>query len=221
MAMAMPLALASMAIPSGSPRMDLVCHHQQLGLPAPRGRSLFSSSSTIGKKIPLAFSSRMMKRGCKTGAFSAQCSGETLRWVSTVSAVALLLVKNTGVRKSLLVPLLALQMPQNVINWMKGEYGLWSAFLALTVRLFYTIPGELELPLVLLLLVITAPYQVMQQRGTQAGLIIWATLSSYLGFQHISRAGGIGRAFHQRVLVPTVASIFLVAVPVVLLYQGL
>ncbi|CAI0424465.1 unnamed protein product [Linum tenue] len=45
-----------------------------------------------------------------------------------------------------------------------GEYGIWAAFMGLLVRLFFFIPGELELPFMALLLVILAPYQVLNLR---------------------------------------------------------
>ncbi|MBO8584245.1 hypothetical protein INO15_14060, partial [Staphylococcus aureus] len=85
-----------------------------------------------------------------------------------VSSAVLMLTKGTTIQKSFLVPLFALQAPTTVISWIKGEYGGWSAFLALLVRLFYYIPGELELPFFAFLLVIVAPYQAMNLRGTQA-----------------------------------------------------
>ncbi|PSS04880.1 Cold-regulated 413 inner membrane protein [Actinidia chinensis var. chinensis] len=80
--------------------------------------------------------------------------------------------KGSAIQKSFLVPLFALQAPPSIISWIKGEYGIWTAFLALLVRLFFFIPGELELPLVALLLVIVAPYRVMNLRGTQEGAIL-------------------------------------------------
>ncbi|XP_028556084.1 cold-regulated 413 inner membrane protein 1, chloroplastic-like isoform X2 [Dendrobium catenatum] len=45
-----------------------------------------------------------------------------------------------------------------------GRYGTWAAFIVLLVRLFYFIPGELELPFLTLLLVISAPYEAIDLR---------------------------------------------------------
>lgn len=53
-----------------------------------------------------------------------------------------MLVKNTGVRKPLVVLLLAVTVPEEVTSWIRGDYGLWLAFVGLLVRLFYSIPGK-------------------------------------------------------------------------------
>ncbi|XP_077229386.1 cold-regulated 413 inner membrane protein 1, chloroplastic-like [Tasmannia lanceolata] len=143
---------------------------------------------------------------------------ETLQWVCTVSSAALMLAKGTAVQKSFIAPLFALQAPATVISWMNGEYGSWSAFLALLVRLFYRIPGELELPFLTLLLVIVAPYQAMKLRGTQAGAIISLAIAGFLALQHFSRAGSLQRAFDQGSIVATLAIICITAVPCLLLF---
>ncbi|VAH95484.1 unnamed protein product [Triticum turgidum subsp. durum] len=46
----------------------------------------------------------------------------------------------------------------------RSEYGMWTAFLALAVRLFLPFPGDLELPQSTMLAVSVAPYQVMNVR---------------------------------------------------------
>ncbi|KAJ7544615.1 hypothetical protein O6H91_09G085900 [Diphasiastrum complanatum] len=161
----------------------------------------------------------------KGGAMSTQCSlvltNDALKWVLTVSAASLLLLRDNGIYKQLLVPLLALQLPHDVVYWCRGEYGLWTAFLALLVRLFYYIPGELDLPLVLLLLFITAPSQVTQLRGTQAGIAISIVLAAYVAFQHFSRVGVAQGAFNRTTVVTTVAVILVVTIPLVFLFRGL
>ncbi|GFS42419.1 cold regulated 314 thylakoid membrane 2 [Actinidia rufa] len=100
----------------------------------------------------------------------------------------------------------------NNLQWIStvstaGEYGIWAAFLALLVRLFFFIPGELELPFVALLLVIVAPYQVMNLRGTQEGAILSLVIAGYLAFQHCSWAGSLRKAFDRGPLVATLALI--------------
>ncbi|KAH9797614.1 Cold-regulated 413 inner membrane protein 1 [Citrus sinensis] len=101
----------------------------------------------------------------------------------------LMLAKGTAVPKSFLVPLFALQAPADVISWIKGEYGIWAAFLALLVRLFFFIPG----------------------RGTQQGAIISLVIAGYLAFQHFSRAGNLRKAFEQGSVVATLAIICITA----------
>lgn len=139
---------------------------------------------------------------------SSPLSPHNLHWVSAISTAILMLVRGTAINKSFLVPLFALQAPSNIISWIKGEYGIWSAFLALLVRLFFFIPGELELPFIALLLVIVAPYQAMNLRGKQEGIIISLVVAGYLAFQHFSRAGSLKRAFDQGSIVATLSIIF-------------
>lgn len=130
----------------------------------------------------------------------------------------LLVSKETGIHKSLLVPWFAQQAPRSVISWIKSEYGLWTAFLAILVRLFLPTPGELELPLSTMLLISIAPYQVMSLRGTQAGAILSLALAAYLAFQYFTRTGGLGRAFHLGSIVATLAIICIVVINVILLF---
>ncbi|KGN65572.1 cold-regulated 413 inner membrane protein 2, chloroplastic [Cucumis sativus] len=151
-------------------------------------------------------------RGLSAVCYAMPVNTRTLQWISTISSVVLMLAKGTGIQKSFIVPLFALQAPASVISWIKGEYGIWSAFLALLVRLFFFIPGELEIPFISLLLVIVAPYQVQNLRGTQEGCIISLLIAAYLAFQHFSRAGSFQRAFDQNSIVATVAVVCITAV---------
>ncbi|CAI0424466.1 unnamed protein product [Linum tenue] len=134
-------------------------------------------------------------------------TARNLQWISTIASIVLMLSKGTAVNKCLLVPLLALQAPTAVVSWVKGEYGIWAAFMGLLVRLFFFIPGELELPFMALLLVILAPYQVLNLRGTQEGAIIGLAIAAYLAFQHFSRGGNMQKSFEQGSIVATVATI--------------
>ncbi|KAH9797616.1 Cold-regulated 413 inner membrane protein 1 [Citrus sinensis] len=107
-------------------------------------------------------------RGFSAVCYASPLTARNLQWISTISSTVLMLAKGTAVPKSFLVPLFALQAPADVISWIKGEYGIWAAFLALLVRLFFFIPGELELPFMALLLVIVAPHQVLTLRQRNA-----------------------------------------------------
>lgn len=163
-------------------------------------------------------------RSSHGGALSSECSvavsTEALRWLFGVAAVVLMLSKHTAMNKSFLVPLLALEAPGEVISWIRGDYGLWTAFLVFLVRLFYYIPGELELPFLFVLLVIIAPFQATNLRGTQAGMVISIAASAYLIYQHLTRTGGLKKAFDEGVVVPTVAVACLIIVPCVFLIKG-
>ncbi|CAK9327558.1 unnamed protein product [Citrullus colocynthis] len=162
--------------------------------------------------IATAGINKKRSRGLSAVCYAMPLNARTLQWISTISSVVLMLARGTGIQKSFIVPLFALQAPASVISWMKGEYGIWSAFLALLVRLFFFIPGELEIPFISLLLVIVAPYQVQNLRGTQEGSIISLLIAAYLAFQHFSRAGSFQRAFDQNSILATVAVICVTAV---------
>ncbi|KAD3068944.1 hypothetical protein E3N88_36824 [Mikania micrantha] len=105
--------------------------------------------------------------------------------------------KGTAIQKSFLVPFFALQAPASLVSWIKGEYGIWTAFLALLVRLFFYIPGELELPFIALLMVILLPYQITNLRGRQEGTVLSLVIAAFLAFQHFTRVGSLKRAFDQ------------------------
>ncbi|KAA8519562.1 hypothetical protein F0562_013814 [Nyssa sinensis] len=140
-----------------------------------------------------------------------------LQWICTISSVVLMLARGIAFQKSFIVPLIALQAPVSIISWIKGEYGIWTAFLALLVRLFFLIPGELELPFAALLLVIVTPYQVMNLRGTLEGVILSLAIAGYLAFQHFSRAGSLQKAFDRGSIVATLAIICILLVLCLLL----
>ncbi|XP_042482236.1 cold-regulated 413 inner membrane protein 1, chloroplastic-like [Macadamia integrifolia] len=171
---------------------------------------------------PLRFSPKHQqlkrnKRGSGAVCYAAPLAPRTLQWVCAVASAILVVSRGTAVQKSFLVPLFALQAPSSIVSWIKSEYGIWTAFLALLVRLFFSIPGELELPFMALLLVIVAPYQVMNLRGTQGGVIASLLIAAYLAYQHFSRAGSLQIAFDQGSIIPTLAVICITAVPSLLL----
>ncbi|KAH1050854.1 hypothetical protein AAZX31_08G119800 [Glycine max] len=139
-----------------------------------------------------------------------------LQWISTISSVVLILARGTAVPKSYIVPLFALQAPAGVVSWIKGRYGVWTAFLALLIRLFFYIPGELELPFLALLLLMVAPYEAMKLRYTKEGAVISLLISVYLAFQHFSRTS-LQQSFDQGSIVATLAVICITVVSLLLL----
>ncbi|XP_061362579.1 cold-regulated 413 inner membrane protein 1, chloroplastic-like [Gastrolobium bilobum] len=148
--------------------------------------------------------------------YAASLSAHNLQWISAVSSLVLILAKGTAVPKSFIVPLFALQAPLGVVTWIKGRYGMWSAFLALLVRLFFYIPGELELPFLALLLVIVAPYEAMRLRNTKEGAVISLLIAVYLAFQHFSRTS-LQKSFDQGSIVATLAVICITVASLLLL----
>ncbi|XP_030972598.1 cold-regulated 413 inner membrane protein 1, chloroplastic [Quercus lobata] len=167
--------------------------------------------------VGMAMKKKQKKTGFGTVCYASPITTRNLQFISTVSSLVLIFAKGTAIQKSFLVPLLALQAPVAVISWIKGEYGLWTAFLALLIRLFLFIPGELELLFLALILVIVAPYQVMDFRGTQQGAIVSLLIAGYLAFQHFSRAGSLQKSIEQGSIVATLAIVCTTAVSLLLL----
>ncbi|KAG6551249.1 hypothetical protein Mapa_007175 [Marchantia paleacea] len=163
-------------------------------------------------------------KGCGGGALGSMCSlpasVETLRWIFVAAATALLFLKNANIPKHFLVPLLVLELPREALSWMRGEYGLWTAFIALLVKLFYQIPGEVYLPLYVLILVITAPIQLTQYRGSTPAALASIVLAVYLAVEHYRSTGGVNEAFKSNKLLPTLAILALVLIPVLFFAQG-
>lgn len=149
---------------------------------------------------------------------SAHVSAQTMQWISIGATALLMLARGTAIHKSFLVPFFALQAPSSVISWIKGDYGRWTAFLALLVRLLYFIPGELELPLSTMLFVSIAPYQLMNLRGTQDGAILSMAIAAYLAFQYFTRVGGVRKAFDQGAIVATLSIICITVIPLMFLF---
>ncbi|MCL7035985.1 hypothetical protein MKW94_018978 [Papaver nudicaule] len=195
----------------------------KLGLP-------FSSSSSISlnhNQNPFRFntSNQMMKKG-NGKSIGAVCYNSTasllsppnLQWVCVAAAAALMIAKGTSIQKSFLVPLFILQAPREIFNWIKGEYGIWTVFLALAVRLFYFIPKELELPLYAMLFVIASPHQVASLRGTEAGSLISLGIAGFLAFQHFTGLGGnVQKGFEQGSILATIGIIGITLAPLMLL----
>ncbi|XP_009614035.1 cold-regulated 413 inner membrane protein 1, chloroplastic-like [Nicotiana tabacum] len=192
------------------------CHHTRIS-----HHKLQHSSSFLGYnplRVSIDLSGGMMrKRRGGAVCYAAPLTPTNLQWVCAISSLVLMLAKGTAIHKSFLVPLFALQAPTAVVSWIQGEYGIWSAFLALIARLFFSFPGELELPFVALLMVIVAPYQVANLRGTKEGVILSLAIAAYLGFQHFTRAGSLQKAFDQGSIIATLAIICIVAMPCLLL----
>ncbi|KAL2494589.1 Cold-regulated inner membrane protein 1 [Forsythia ovata] len=196
-----------------SPQSRVFFHNHTLQQP-------FSSVKYNPLRVSIDGKKTMMNK--KRHGFGAVCyagplTPRNLQWISTISTAVLMLTRGTAIHKSFLVPLFALQAPASIVSWIKGEYGIWTAFLALLIRLFFFIPGELELPFITLLLIIVCPHQITRLRGTQEGVILSLVIAAYLAFQHFARAGSLRKAVDQGSILATLATICIVAVPCLLL----
>lgn len=219
MSISMRLAAPPLAAPVAPPRL------RAAALPAaPRAETgalrLRGCASLPLRPQPLGAGAggRRGRRDAAVCHSSAHLSALTMQWISAGASAVLLLAKGTAIQKSFLVPFFALQAPCSIISWIKSDYGQWTAFLALLVRLFFFIPGELELPLSTMLLVSVAPYQLMNLRGTQGGAVLSLAIAGYLAFQHFTRVGGLRRAFEQGSIIATLAIICITIVPLMLLF---
>lgn len=173
-------------------------------------RSLVENRGNLGMNHKL-------KRGFGPVCYSPTITPTNLQWICTISAAVLMFAKGTPIQKSFLVPFLALQAPASLTSWIKGEYGIWTAFLALLVRLFFYIPGELELPFITLLMIIVLPYQITNLRGRQEAVVLSLVIAAFLAFQHFTRVGNLRRAFDQGSIIATSAILSIVVVPCLLL----
>ncbi|KAK6124113.1 hypothetical protein DH2020_042139 [Rehmannia glutinosa] len=175
---------------------------------------------------------RVMVMSKKGRGFGAVCysapplTPRNLQWVSTVATAVLMLAKGTAIHKSFLVPLFALQAPASIVSWMKGEYGIWTAFLALVVRLFFFIPGGFSFSAHSY---VHNPVKASRTFFLGVGVAIYivdvgycVSLSDYeaerlIWLSNILRAGSLGKAFDQGSILATLATICIVAVPCLLL----
>ncbi|PNT72540.1 cold-regulated 413 inner membrane protein 1, chloroplastic [Brachypodium distachyon] len=187
-----------------------------------------SGSNAIATAIgPVAFQPPRALRGAAPGASSwwrrrgdaalccasAHVSAETMQWVSFAAAAILMLARGTTIQKSYLVPFIALQAPAEVISWIKADYGQWTAFIGLLLRLVYFIPGELELPLLTMLFVSIAPHRLASLRGTQDSVIVSLAIAAYLALQHFTAAGSVRKALDRGTVVATLSVICITLIP--------
>ncbi|KAJ1264118.1 hypothetical protein BS78_09G237800 [Paspalum vaginatum] len=221
MSISMRLAAAAAPAPVAPPRLRVRAAALPVARAAPRTETgaLRGCASLPLKPQPLGAGLPGGRGGAAVVCHSsAYLSAQTMQWISAGASAVLLLARGTAIHKSFLVPFFALQAPSSIISWIKGDYGQWTAFLALLVRLFFFIPGELELPLSTMLLVSVAPYQLMNLRGTQGGAVLSLAIAGYLAFQHFTRVGSVGRAFEQGSIIATLAIICITIVPLMLLF---
>ncbi|KAG6475929.1 cold-regulated 413 inner membrane protein 1, chloroplastic-like [Zingiber officinale] len=218
------LSLSSVPLASSIARPRLQCLSPALA-PVSRAAPITAPAvplRLICRALPVAGGPSMRikqesKRRTGVVCYAAPLSPHTLQWVSAASIAVLMFAKGTSIHKSFLLPLFALQAPSSVISWIKGDYGIWTTFLALLVRIFYYLPGQLELPFLAMMLVIVAPYQTLNLRSTQSGAVVSLAIASYLAFQHFSRVGSMRNAFDQGSIIATLAIIFLTVISCLLL----
>ncbi|KAJ6844899.1 cold-regulated 413 plasma membrane protein 2-like [Iris pallida] len=115
-----------------------------------------------------------------------------LGFLACAAAIYLLVLDRTNWKTnmltSLLIPYIFFSLPSIVFNIFRGEIGLWVAFIAVVVRLFFPhrFPDWLELPGALILLLVVAPgFFAQTVRGNIIGAAICLIIACYLLQEHI------------------------------------
>ncbi|XP_047941410.1 cold-regulated 413 plasma membrane protein 2-like [Salvia hispanica] len=125
-----------------------------------------------------------------------------LKWVACFAAIYLLILDRTNwktnILTSLLIPYIYLSLPSWLFGILSGEVGMWIAFIAVVLRLFFPkhFPDWLELPGSLILLLVVAPsFFANTVRGGIIGLFICLAIGCYLLQEHIRASGGFRNSF--------------------------
>jgi hypothetical protein len=132
---------------------------------------------------------------------------EIFRWIALITAVYLLVLDRTNWRTNLLtallVPYVALNLPEFLFGYLRSDIGRWIAFIAVVIRLFFApyfpnlIHGDLELPASTILLIVTAPNLVLTVKDSILGIVISLIIGVYLFVQHLNNSGGWRQAFGE------------------------
>ncbi|TVU35643.1 hypothetical protein EJB05_17543, partial [Eragrostis curvula] len=141
---------------------------------------------------------------------------ETLQFTSVAAAVTVMLDTGTSIERYLLVPFFALQAPYSAISWIKGEYGRWTALFGLLMSLLCVMPGELQLLVSTMLLIILGPDQFMNLRGSQGGGVLSVAIVVYLMFQHFAGVGGLRKAFGREAIITSLCIICMTVISLML-----
>ncbi|CAO2815118.1 unnamed protein product [Amaranthus hypochondriacus] len=125
-----------------------------------------------------------------------------LQWVASFSAIYLLVLDRTNwktnILTGLLVPYIFFSLPGVLFHLLRGQVGMWIAFVAVILRLFFPqrFPDWLELPGAIILIIVVAPnlfaYTI---RGDWLGAAICLVIGCYLLQEHIRASGGFRNSF--------------------------
>jgi len=146
--------------------------------------------------------------------------GTIFQYLALVTAIYLFVIDRTNWRTnlltSLLVPYIALNIPDFILQYVRSEIGAWIAFVAIVIRLFFpnNIPSHTELPASLIILLVVTPKILIGFRFEWAGEIVSIAIGLYLLYEHINNAGGFKKAFADRGVVITIGILLLFVAPV-------
>ncbi|KAJ4759983.1 cold regulated 413 plasma membrane 1 [Rhynchospora pubera] len=137
-----------------------------------------------------------------TGGLGVGFGTAFLQWLASIAAIYLLVLDRTNWRTnmltSLLIPYIFLSLPSLIFSIFRGEIGMWIAFVAVVLRLFFPrhFPDWLEMPGSLILLLVVAPsFFAYTVRDTIIGVLICLIIGCYLLQEHIRASEGFRNAF--------------------------
>ncbi|KMZ59238.1 hypothetical protein ZOSMA_6G01720 [Zostera marina] len=128
-----------------------------------------------------------------------------LRSIASFAAIYLLILDRTNWRTNmltgLLIPYIFLSLPEIIFSFLRGEVGMWIAFIAVVMRLFFSkrIPEWAEMPGALILLLVVSPSLFADTiRGNFIGQLVCLFVGCYLLQEHIRASGGFRNSFTQK-----------------------
>ncbi|XP_021731665.1 cold-regulated 413 plasma membrane protein 2-like [Chenopodium quinoa] len=125
-----------------------------------------------------------------------------LQWIASFSAIYLLVLDRTNwkteILTGLLVPYIFFSLPGILFNLLRGEVGMWIAFVTIILRVFFPqrFPDWLELPGSVIIIIVVAPSLLASYvRGGWIGAAICLAIGCYLLQEHIRASGGFRNSF--------------------------
>lgn len=125
-----------------------------------------------------------------------------LQWVASIAAIYLLVLDRTNWKTNmltgLLVPYLFFCLPGVIFHLLRGQVGMWIAFVTVILRLFFPqrFPDWLELPGAIIIIIVVAPNLFADTfRGNWVGAAVCLVIGCYLLQEHIRASGGFRNSF--------------------------
>ncbi|KAL9245032.1 hypothetical protein vseg_018731 [Gypsophila vaccaria] len=124
------------------------------------------------------------------------------QWLSSISAIYLLVLDHTNwktnILTGLLVPYIFFSLPSLVFSFLRGQIGMWIAFVTVVLRVFFPhkFPDWLELPGAVIIIIVVAPDLIAGYvRDNWIGAGICLAIACYLLQEHIRASGGFRNSF--------------------------
>ncbi|KAK9677882.1 hypothetical protein RND81_11G173900 [Saponaria officinalis] len=125
-----------------------------------------------------------------------------LQWLASIAAIYLLVLDKTNwktnILTGLLVPYIFFSLPSLLFGFLRGQIGMWVAFITVVLRVFFPkqFPDWLELPGAVILIIVVAPDLIAGYvRGNWLGATVCLVIGCYLMQEHIRVSGGFRNSF--------------------------